>query len=164
MGIFPESATFDCTKKDIYNVTIRIRATLCNGIIECEYVNDESNCDGPLPSYISENQYIFLFALAIIGNSFLAIGMWKINKKKFRALNKALNTMKINGHILESLHKDDQMKTLLKHAQAQEDYESINQQFIFIEVSLHNGNIDEAVCCIKVELKNEHNKLHILII
>ena len=140
LGLFSDLATFECEKKDVYNVTIMINAILCDGIAECRDEEDEKNCSFP--------DYILIVSLTTIIVSFVIFGylLWKTNSLTLTN-NKQIPTSLPN---FEMLHGTATLKEAMFHAQSLENFEHIKSIFVDVEMKKHNGVLSEVVCCIKV--------------
>ena len=138
-GAFPELATIDCDKKNVYNVTIRIRSVPCDGNYECAYDDDEKNCSLP--------DSILIITLGIIIPILGTLGycLWK-------AAILGLTTKKemSTPPDLAILHGTEALKETMFHAQSLENFEHIKSIFVDMEMKKHNGVLSEVVCCIKV--------------
>ena len=143
IGVFSDLATFECEKKDVYNVTIMINAVLCDGNFECKDGKDENNCSLP--------DYVLIVSLVIVIISFGIFGyvLWKANS--------FILTKKHQMSTLpdfEMLHGTETLKETMFHAQSLDNFEHIKSIFIDVEIKKHNGILSEMVCCIKVS-KND---------
>ena len=137
---FSDLATIECPKKDIYNVTITIRAVPCDGNQECKNNEDEQNCSLP--------DYILLVPLVTIMTILAIIGyfLWKSTTVAFTMKNPKA-TLPLD---LELLHGTETLREMIFQAQSLENSEEINSEFINAEVKIHNEVLSEVVCCIKV--------------
>ena len=138
-GLFSEMASIDCDKKDVYNVTIKIRAVPCDGIYECENDMDEKNCS--LPDYVLIVILVpFTICLGIFGYL-----LWK--KNSFTSTKKdQMPTLPD----FDLLHGKESLAQTMFHAQSLDNFEQINTAFVDGEMKIHNGVLSELVCCIKV--------------
>ena len=141
MNVFSDLATIECLKKDIYNVSIYIKAIPCDNIIECKNDEDERFCT--LDNYIP--YVIFVGILTIHG--FLAYVMWN---STINGLDIIQKDMTISDEEMELLHATDKIRTLMFQAQNYEHFQKINSRFVEMEMKIHHENLSEVICCIKV--------------
>ena len=139
-GTFSEEATFTCEKRDVYNVTIWINAIPCNGIGDCIWDKDELDCS--LPNFI----LIVILAISITICGVFGFFLWQ-------GITFVLPRKK-NIHDwpdFDSLHESDVLKETMFHAQTLENYQDFNSKMVEMEMKMHDKNISEVVCCIKVK-------------
>ena len=137
--VFSEMATIKCDKKNIYNVTIKIKAVPCDGIYECENDMDEKNCS--LPEYVL---IVILVPITICLGIFGYL-LWK--KNSFTSTKKdQMPTLPD----FDLLHGKESLAQTMFHAQSLDNFEQINTAFVDGEMKIHNGVLSELVCCIKV--------------
>ena len=142
IGAFSTFASLQCNSSNVYG-PIRIYATYCDGIIECWYGEDEANCS--LPEYVS---------LTLIGGlvciiPILTIFMWKVSTNNLRSI--PLNQT-ISEDLLKTLHGNTKMKVVMQEVQRSFKSKAVNHSYITMELNVHNGQYDEAICCMKVSL------------
>ena len=142
--VFSEMASIKCDKKNIYNVTIKIKAVPCDGMYECENDTDEKNCSLP--------DYVLIVILVLITITFGIFGylLWKTITDSF------ISTKKDQMQTLpdfELLHGRDSLQQTMFHAQGLDNCKQINTAFVDEEMKVHNGVMSEIVCCIKVRNK-----------
>ena len=138
-GAFSEMASIECDKKDVYNVTIKIRAVPCDGIYECENDMDEKNCS--LPDYVL---IVILVPITICLGIFGYL-LWKKNS--------FISTKKDQMPTLpdfDLLHGKESLAQTMFHAQSLDNFEQINIAFVDGEMKMHSRVLSELVCCIKV--------------
>ena len=139
-GTFSDEATFTCEKRDVYNVTIWINAIPCNGIGDCIWDKDELDCS--LPNFI----LIVILSVSITICGVFGFFLWQ-------GITFVLPRKK-NIHDwpdFDSLHQSDVLKETMFHAQSLENYQDFNSKMVEMEMKMHDKNISEVVCCIKVK-------------
>ena len=132
-------ATIECQKKNVYNVTITIKAIPCDGVYECQDDEDENNCSLP--------DFILIVALVVITIAFGTLGFlsWESTIQ-----NLPVKSSSTAMHNLETLHGTDSLRKAMFQAQTLHNVESINSELINVEMKVHHGVMSEVVCCIKV--------------
>ena len=140
---FSEFATVRCTKKDVYNLNITIKAVKCDGKIECQSREDEDQCTLP--------DHLLLIVLCIIGliSTILAILIWKLTTCNLQRIDHDADDIQYLFKHFHQLHQTDHLKSLMKRMQGNDNAKSINLQFIQIEEKLHDGQWSQLVCCMK---------------
>ena len=138
-GAFPELATIDCDKKNVYNVTIRIRSVPCDGNYECAYDDDEKDCSLP------DSILIITLGIIILIFGILGYCLWKA---AIIALAKKKQNTTLPDFLM--LHGSETLKETMFHAQHLEIFDHIKSIFVDVEMKKHNGVLSEVVCCIKV--------------
>ena len=138
-GAFSDMATIKCDKKDVKNVTIKIRAVYCDGISECQNDEDETNCF--LPEYVLTVTLVIIVIILVI----LCTFWWKARTYTFSKKDQIPTLPDI-----ELLHGTEALKETMFQAQSLDNFEHINSAFINVEMKIHNGTLSEIVCCIKV--------------
>ena len=137
---FSDLATIECPQKDIYNVTITIRAVPCDGNYECQNNEDEQNCS--LPDYILIVPLVTIMTiLAIIGYV-----LWKSTTVAFTKKTPKASL----PSDLELLHGTEALREVMFQAQSLDNSKAMNSEFIDAEMKIHNEVLSEVVCCIKV--------------
>ena len=134
-GVFSEMAILECEKKDIYNVTILIKAVPCDGNYECKNDIDEKNCS--LPDY---------FEILTLVTIILISGIFGYKLKKTTNVDLAMKNQMPTLSDLEMLHGTDALKRTMFQAQTLDNFD----QIIDMEMKIHNGVLSEVVCCKKV--------------
>ena len=137
---FSDLATIECPKKDIYNVTITIRAVPCDGNYECENDEDEQNCS--LPDYILIVTLVTIMSILAILGYFLWISTTAAFTKK--------NPEASWPSDFELIHGTEALRETMFQTQSLENSEKINSEFIDVEMKIHSEELSEVVCCIKV--------------
>ena len=137
---FSPLATIMCHKKNMDNVNITIKAVMCNNISECSNGEDEEGCF--LDDYVSTT---FLLSLIPIC-SFVTMIMWNFTVRHLNPVNPDPIDLKSLGRI----HQTEELETYMYQIQHTRYSKSINQAFIRMELTLHNGLSNETICCIKV--------------
>ena len=138
-GAFSELATIDCDKKNVYNVTIRIRSVPCDGNYECAYDDDEKDCSLP------DSILIITLGIIILIFGILGYCLWKAT---IIALAKKKQNTTLPDFLM--LHGSETLKETMFHAQSLENFEHIKSIFVDVEMKKHNGVLNEVVCCVKV--------------
>ena len=137
-GRFSDEATTTCRKKNIWNVTIWIKAIPCNGIGECIWDSDELDCS--FPDYI----LILMIAIPI---PFFGIFGWLL----WNGINLVLpKKQEMSYPDFELLHETDALRERMFHDQSLENYVDISVKMVGMEMKMHDKVISEVVCCIKV--------------
>ena len=141
---FSEFATVKCTKKDLYNLNITIKAIKCDGKIECQAGEDEDRCTLP--------DNLLLIILGIIGliSTILAIWIWKLTTRNLQRIDHNVNIHLFKN--FDQLHQTDHLKSQMKRVQGYDSAKSINVEFIQMEEKLHDGQWNQTVCCMKNNL------------
>ena len=143
--VFPEMATFDCLKKDRYNVNITIKSVPCDGNYECLDDEDEKNCN--LPDYV----LICIFVIILIISYCLAYCLWMSTISTLRPI-----TMKspLSLEDLELLHGTEALKSAMFQAHQYSNRQAMYSSLITIEMEKHKQVLSEVVCCIKVNMSS----------
>ena len=138
---FSPTATEECLKKDVYNLNITIKASYCDGIVECKFGEDEAFCSVP--------DYYLLIAIPLVAilNSLMAFIMWKSTIKFLQPISLK---KEMNEEEFEAIHTTDSMRTIMNEVQGLADRELLNNKFHQMEINKHNGLYSETICCIKV--------------
>ena len=124
-------------------MTIWIKATRCNGIVECKNGEDEDFCS--LPSWIS----FLVLAITILISSILAFLMHKTTLKDFKLLS---TTATIEENNFKTLHRTGALKSLMHQVQGSTNSKLMNHRYMALEIQHHNGSTSQTVCCIKNSL------------
>ena len=140
--VFSDMATIECDKKDVYNVTIKIRAIPCDGIYECKDDEDERNCSLP--------DFILIVALAII---IICFGIFGYLLQKANSLILTKKNQMLTLPDFERSHGTEALKETMFQAQSLENFDCITSDFANFEMKVHNGVLSEAVNCMKVSKK-----------
>ena len=138
-GEFSTLATFECDKKNVYNITIRTMAVPCDGNYECAYDGDEKDCSLP-DSILIKTLGTIIIIFGILGYIWWKAAILALTKKK------QIPTLPD----LAMLHGTEALKETMFQAQSLESFERINSAFVDVEMKIHNGVLSEIVCCIKV--------------
>ena len=141
---FSPYATIRCPEKDVFNMKIDIGATPCDGNYECLGDIDEVNCK--LPDFY----FIILLVSILIFTTFLAMIMRKVIVASLEPIPN--DTQSWTQEALEAIHGKEQLKIVMHQAQNAKNSMKINQNFIQMELDIHNGVKSEMVCCIKNSL------------
>ena len=141
---FPPLATIECLKKDAYNINITIKAFKCDGIVACEFGEDEAHCSLP--------DYYLLIALPIVAifNSVIALIMWRSTIKYLPPINQK---QELSEEELETKHDTISLKTIMNEAQGSTERKILNNRFLQMEMKKHDGQCSETICCTKVRRK-----------
>ena len=141
--VFSPLATITCQKKSIFNqeeVNITIKAVMCNNISECSNGEDEDGCF--LDDYVSTTLLLSLIPIC----SFVTLVMWNLIVRHLNPVNPEPIDLKSLGR----KHQTEELETYMYQIQHTRYSKSINQAFIRMELTLHNGLSNETICCIKV--------------
>ena len=138
-NVFSPMATIRCLKKNVY-FNITIKAVMCDNISECANGEDEEGCF--LDDYVSTT---FLLSLIPIC-SFVTLLMWNLTVRHLNPVNPDPIDLKSLGR----KHLTEELETYMYQIQHTRYSKSINQAFIRMELTLHNGLSSETICCIKV--------------
>ena len=138
-GGFSGSAIIECPKKNIYNVTLWIKAVPCDGVVECENDEDEQYC--------SLNDYILILIMGVFIIIFggLAFILWTAIGILYAKKKPTLILLDFN-----SLHGTDALKETMFQAIGTINFEDMKTELIDVELDIHEGVHSEVVCCLKV--------------
>ena len=135
-------ATQICNMRDIYNVNITIKATKCDGVLECVFGEDETDCS--LPDWISYT----ILGTALVISPIIAWIMWQFTIKD---LQKIYFEHKFSKEDFEFLHGTEALKAKMQQIQGSIHSVSLNKAYVEHELEVHDGVYSEAICCIKVK-------------
>ena len=142
-GHFSELATVVCSKADIFNFNVTIKAIPCDGIIECADGRDEMGCHVP-------NEHLYLtFGFIQLAINVIAFILWMYIKGRLR--------LKQPGHQLTQkefnvIHGSEAIQAKVSHWQGLEIQKCSNQAYYKLELIQHNYDINSTICCMKVRL------------
>ena len=166
---FPETATFKCIEaRNGSSQNITIYATPCDGITECVSRLDEENCDIPLRYliYACLLGYLAIFITTFLVEKYCLVikipqphdsqgeeGIEMTIPNGEGASHPDLHFVKeaiSNEETFKRWHNSEDKKLHLLYFQGSMDRRNDNEKLVKMETDFHNGNRQEALCCIKV--------------
>ena len=130
----------ECEKKDSI-VTINIKATKCDGTIECKSGEDEAFCS--LPSWISFAALAIIFLMSSI-LSFL------MHRSTLKDLKPADTILTVSEEDFLALHRTEALKILMHQVQGCTNSKQLNHRYMAMEIQHHNGSTCKTISCVKV--------------
>ena len=124
-------------------MNITIKATKCDGVLECAFGEDEANCS--LPDWVSYT----LLAAALVISPIIAWIMWQFIIKDVQKIDL---DQKLSKEDFELLHGTEVLKTKMQQIQGTIYSVSSNKAYVEYELEVHDGVSCEAICCIKVKI------------
>ena len=138
---FSELATVTCTKADTFNFNITIKATACDGNIECADGRDEKGCS--LPDETIFATFAFIYSTIIV----ITLILWIKIKGRLRLKRPGY---KLTSKEFYDLHGSQALQTRVSHWQGLEFQKCSNQDFYKMELVQHGYDINSTICCLKV--------------
>ena len=146
LATYPSLATVKCSKINIYNLNITIKAVPCDGKIECRddgHGTDESFCS--LEDFIE----IIIMAAIVVIIMAATIVMIRAIRKKCQPIDR---NQTLSKEDFSSLHGTEELKTKMQQIQSCKSSKKINQQFALWKIDQHGGNTNETILSIKVKI------------
>ena len=129
-----------CEKKNS-NISFQIKATQCDGTVECKYGEDEAFCS--LPSWISVAALAITFLMSSI------LYFW-VQRSTLKDLKPTDTILKFSEEKFLGLHKTEALKILMHQIQGCSNSKELNRMYMALEIQHHNGSTCKTISCVKV--------------
>ena len=129
-----------CEKKNS-NISFQIKATQCDGTVECKYGEDEAFCS--LPSWISVAALAITFLMSSI------LYFW-VQRSTLKDLKPTDTILKVSEEKFVGLHKTEALKILMHQIQGCSNSKELNRMYMALEIQHHNGSTCKTISCVKV--------------